>query len=284
MHLDHSISLWISNQAREMGERECAQLKRMSRCSKYPREFPWNWPPRIYKTLKQIESLGSYCSVSRGDRMRRWNQPDVAPASGCYSPSVPMPATRPCSNIERRFPRVTSQSRSRSTDWPDAQMLMTGRWSTRRLVISKEVFSHSNSDRTCPLGRDRTHPSVRSTQTLATRWCHLDRTLTQCVRSPASAATQPCTGRVGVPRLAFARSARAHLNLNWPDTHTPEASVRSLLVTCFASVSSPTTLCITTYLFLSKALANVPTILCITMCTRVSIFSQTYSRVMLALH
>jgi hypothetical protein len=31
MHLDHSISLWISNQAREMSGREYAQLKRMSR-------------------------------------------------------------------------------------------------------------------------------------------------------------------------------------------------------------------------------------------------------------
>jgi hypothetical protein len=49
MHLDHSILLWISNQAREMSGREYAQLKRTWECQKYPREFPKSWPTHIYK-------------------------------------------------------------------------------------------------------------------------------------------------------------------------------------------------------------------------------------------
>jgi hypothetical protein len=65
-------------------------------------------------------------------------------------------------------------------------MLMTGRWSMRRPIVSREVFSCSNSDRTHPLGRDRTHPSVRSTQTLATRWCNASGRLRPlpCNRAP----------------------------------------------------------------------------------------------------
>jgi hypothetical protein len=37
---DHSISLWISNQVREMSEREYAQLKRIPRCSKIQDSSP----------------------------------------------------------------------------------------------------------------------------------------------------------------------------------------------------------------------------------------------------
>jgi hypothetical protein len=94
---------------------------------------------------------------------------------------------------------------------------MTGHWSTWRPVVSREVFSRSNSDRTRPLGRNRTHPSVRSTQTLATHWRHLNRTLTQRVRSLAPDAQ--VRAPIVRPRLELTWRARVR-----PVTPRPASS------------------------------------------------------------
>jgi hypothetical protein len=137
-------------------------------------------------------------------------------------------------------------------------------------VDSSKVPERENAHRTCPLGGDRTHPSVRWSLGLAMCLRHLHRMLTHCVRSLASAATQKCTGRADVPWPASARWSPSRVPL--PEltgrAGAPEASVRSLPVTFFASVSS----------------LNVSTTLCIALCMCVSIFSQIFSRIMLALH
>jgi hypothetical protein len=44
----------------------------------------------------------------RDDRTHRWNRPGAAPVSDHYNPSIPMPTTCPCSNIEHQFPTITT--------------------------------------------------------------------------------------------------------------------------------------------------------------------------------
>jgi hypothetical protein len=113
-------------------------------------------------------------------------------------------------------------------------------------------------------GGDRTHPSVPWSLGLATRLRHLHRTLTHCVWSPAKMhRTRRCTVAC-VRSLSFFARASA-----WTDW-TRRCPRGQLPVT-------------SSDLFL-KTLANVPTTLCITLCTYVSIFLQIFSRVMLALH
>jgi hypothetical protein len=57
MHLDHSFSLWISNQARKMsGEGVCLAQEDV-KIIKSSREAPKSRPPTIYKPPQRIELL-----------------------------------------------------------------------------------------------------------------------------------------------------------------------------------------------------------------------------------
>jgi hypothetical protein len=58
MDLDHSISLWISNQAREMSGREYAQLKRMLGCQNIQERAPLAGQTCIYRDTPSNRAVG----------------------------------------------------------------------------------------------------------------------------------------------------------------------------------------------------------------------------------
>jgi hypothetical protein len=195
-----------------------------------------------------------------------------------------MPTTRPCSNIERRFPTVASQSRSRSTDWPDAQMLMTGRWSTRRPVISRGIFSRSNGDRMRPLRvightptSDQHRPSPWADVTSIGRWRNVLGRLRPLPRNRAPDAPV-YRGQRPLAQLACTST--------WTDqTRSCPRGQRLVISSDLFRLRFFVESCRSLHFsFPLKTLPNVSATLCIILCTCVSILSQIFLRVMLALH
>jgi hypothetical protein len=68
---NHSISLWIRNQVREMSERKCAQLTRMSRISKVQEGYLGADQTLFIDILKRIEPLDSALGSLCKDRTRQ---------------------------------------------------------------------------------------------------------------------------------------------------------------------------------------------------------------------
>jgi hypothetical protein len=78
---------------------------------------PKSRPPTIYKRPQRIEPLGCHCYPPQGDRTRRSERPNIALASGHYTPSPWMVATCPSLNIVRWSLTVTKRStRSQPAD------------------------------------------------------------------------------------------------------------------------------------------------------------------------
>jgi hypothetical protein len=174
------------------------------------REFPKSRPTHIYRGPKR----------NRAVRLSSLHSP-IAPDA-----QVLLYLTQLSVRWLRRspaglLPRVTFEwgplNRQRSKTYstrvhatPDAQMLMTERWSMWRLVVSNKGPSRENIDRTRLVHRDRMQASVRSfltslrTATLA--WPDAEQCSTR-VWSTASGPPQKLTGRAGALWLASARLA-----------------------------------------------------------------------------
>jgi hypothetical protein len=71
MHLDHSISLWISNQEREMNGREYALLKRMLGCQNIQERLSLADQYIFIRVPNEIEPLGTESFSTRVHRTRR---------------------------------------------------------------------------------------------------------------------------------------------------------------------------------------------------------------------
>jgi hypothetical protein len=71
MHLDHSISLWISNQARKMSGREYAQLKRMLGRQNVQARLPLAGQYIFIRVPNEIEPLGTEPVSARVQRTRK---------------------------------------------------------------------------------------------------------------------------------------------------------------------------------------------------------------------
>jgi hypothetical protein len=65
---DHSISLWLGKQAREMSGTGCAQLKRMLESQNVQERPPQTGQTHIYKQSQRIEPLGTIGCCLRTDQ------------------------------------------------------------------------------------------------------------------------------------------------------------------------------------------------------------------------
>jgi hypothetical protein len=206
---------------------------------KSSREVLKSRPPTIYKPPQRIEPLCSRWGLTRHHRMRRWVALDVALVSGRTTPSTPMDATCPCPNLHHTNFHSTARVHGRTGCVDGMHRTPQG----QRPIDSSKVPERENVHRTRLLGGDRMQPSVRWSLGLATCLHHLHRTLTHCVRSPASATTQKCTGHAGVPRPVSTRSAPSLAPL--PEL-TGCSTLRPLVMTrafsaCFSARNTTTT-------------------------------------------
>jgi hypothetical protein len=105
---DHSISLWLGNQVREISERGCAQLKRMLESQNVQAQALQTGQTHIYKQPQRIEPLGTKCCCNCADQTRRANWPDAP--------------QRPVTTDSRCWPR----DRTRCLNWPNALHAASG--------------------------------------------------------------------------------------------------------------------------------------------------------------
>jgi hypothetical protein len=171
---------------------------------------------------------------------------DATPLSGHYCPSTRMAEYR---SLDFNGHLASQHA---VNDWPNVLLEMTKLSTMWRPIKYKEVLEPEKVDRTRPVYADRSLHSVRSLSLFHARlscWCHHTSFMTGLSLRASGLTAYVASGHASAsPACCSARPTLTGC------TGALEASVRSLLVTFYVSVSSLTTLCIT-------------------LCTYVSIFS-----------
>jgi hypothetical protein len=138
---NHSISLWIRNQAREMSGREFAQLTRMSKMSNDQERCLGANSFLFIESLKQIEPLTLGLGSARGDRTCRSWWPDM-PVQHTVAP--------------QSHPALATSCDSKVAIIANTHVVITGcapasirRHVSPSPVSSRDVPGRENDDQTC---------------------------------------------------------------------------------------------------------------------------------------